>query len=160
MNRYDIAKGKSPYSVTPEMEAIVCAKRNDCGVDCNMVVGFCPAMEYAFQPWTPEEASNYLYAIYRTMSAESVFKISVMSEQEFVIQQHPYLGEGLKHQWGLENENSHLVQYFKTVGIHSVDDMIVIILVSLYRRIKGRKRELAGLIRDYGNFWTNRKTLT
>lgn len=160
MNRYDIAKGKRPFS-DREMEAIPCAKkRNSCGVDCDKVFGFCPAMEHAFQPWTPDEATSYLYTIYRSMSSDTVLKVGAMAEQEFVINQHPYLGEGLKQQWRLKSDDSHLAQYFNNVGISSADDMIVILLVSLFRRIKGRKRDLPTLISEYGNFWTNRKLST
>jgi len=158
MNRYDIAKGKKPFSDI-EMDAIPCAKKGECGVDCDKVFGFCLAMEHAYQPWTLDEATSYLYGVYRSMNSDSASKVNTMAEHEFVIHQHPYLGDGLKHQWRLESDDSHLVLYFKSVGVHSADDMIVILLVSLYRRIKGKKRDLPTLIREYGSFWDTRRIL-
>src|SRR5271157_4632517 len=104
MNRYDIAKGKRPFSDS-EMDPIPCAKKDrSCGVDCERVFGFCPAIEHTFQPWTPDEAISYLYTIYRSMTSDSASKVGAMSEHEFVINQHPSLGEGVKHQWRLESD--------------------------------------------------------
>jgi hypothetical protein len=62
---------------------------------------------------------------------------------------HPELGRWIKSSWGLY-QNSELAQWFENLGVLSPDDMAGMVLLGLWRRLRGVPLDVEPLLDRYG----------
>lgn len=77
------------------------------------------------------------------------------SEEKAVASSHHGLGQWIRNNWGLWDEENTLHQHFKELGLRHADDMSGVILTSYHRHINDKDIGLEGQINHYIEFWKN-----
>ncbi len=82
---------------------------------------------------------------------------------EFIAGTHFTLGQCIRNEWNLWDENSDLHKWFlKEHGIFHPDDMSGIIITSFHRKLNGKPIDLEKQLKFYKDFWAedNRRKST
>ncbi len=105
-------------------------------------------------PSTLDEAIIQLKTM---LSEEDLDRIKNGSEDDLALLHHGF-GTGLRNSWGLWSGSS-LSRWFNRKGIDHPDDMSGIIILSLYRDLRGVPRKLDEQIEYYQAYWDEVKNI-
>ena len=78
-------------------------------------------------------------------------------EEDAVVQSHHGLGGWIRNNWGLWSADSKQYKHLNKIGLQHADDMSSLILTSYHRHLNKKELELDEQIKQYIEFWKNKK---
>jgi hypothetical protein len=108
--------------------------------------------EHVYIPQNLEECFAELENVFRPEELEEFRD----QKEEDIIKYHHTLGMWIRNNWGLWS-NSHLAEYFNSLGVYHPDDMSTIILKSFYRYLNNEDIKLDEQIKYYQDYWEKMK---
>lgn len=100
-------------------------------------------------PFTVIEALQMFLA---ALTDEEKSALKEIEENQIAIFHHT-LGEDIRNNWSMWEENTPLVNSFKQIGITHADDMSGIILVSAWRQLNKKAIKLQEQVKTYQEYW-------
>ncbi len=85
-------------------------------------------------------------------------KFKNLKEERLTGETHFTLGQWIRNEWGLWDEEGELHKWFlKELGIFHADDMSGIIITSFHRKLNGKPVDLKKQVKFYKDFWAKEK---
>lgn len=76
-----------------------------------------------------------------------------LTEREFGVRCHHFLGQNMRNAWGLWYDETPISQWFAKHEINHGDDRSAIIIDSFHRSLHGRDPDIEGQKKEYAKFW-------